>query len=103
MKIFFVFLVLSLVAGAATVSWLYPSDELSGTTFRVLHTTNVALPLDQWQTVSTVEAATNATVDIQPGRHFFTVTASNFWGVAPGENVVSTPVPPKPPKASIAR
>lgn len=52
-----------------------------------------------WSVVTNVPA-TRTSVDIRvlPGVHFYTLTASNFWGESTNSNVVSTPVTPDKPK-----
>jgi hypothetical protein len=88
------FLVLSLNAqpptGQVLLSFNYPSNELvNGLSFNFYHSTS----LTGW-TLLTNFPATNTTyaITINPGQHFFFVTASNFWGESIPSNITNTPI-----------
>lgn len=59
-------------------------------TYNVYAHTNLLLPYTQWAMLTNV-AATYVDLDIIPGRYFFYVTATNFWGESDPSNLVSTP------------
>jgi len=65
-----------------TLSWDYPADQLgTNLTFKVYHTTDISLPMENW-TVMTNVVGTNLSTKIPmgPGAHFFALTASNSAG-----------------------
>lgn len=61
------------------------SDEVER--YYVWQTTNVTVPFVQVTNVAT----NGVTFDRVPGRYFFYVTASNFWGMGPQSNITNTP------------
>ncbi len=80
-----------------TLCWEYPAAEQTPDLhFRVYHSTNPDLPLYKW-TPLTNTAGTNCsiTVPVERGRHFFYITASNWWGESDPSNIASTPAPPR--------
>ncbi len=88
-----------------TLSWDYPAAERTpDLQFRLYHSTNSDLPLYKW-TALTNTAGTNCsiTLSLQPGRHFFYVTAVNWWGESDPSNIASTPAPPRSVFVSIRR
>lgn len=100
-KLIILFLTLtSLLAydGRVTLVWNYPEEELSpNLSFIVYHTTNITLPLESWPVLTNV-IGTQRSVDltITPGKNFFVMKASNFWGESsPFSNIASTPDIPR--------
>jgi len=101
-----------------TLQWAAPVPALSyPSSFIVYGSTNLATPLAQWTAltnivcpltplVSTnqgllltnyvVAVPTNCVLSIAPGRWFFTMTTSNYWGVSPFSNLAATPPLPPP-------
>ncbi|HHY85022.1 MAG TPA: hypothetical protein GYA07_05740 [Verrucomicrobia bacterium] len=55
--------------------WEYPISS-PDIVFNVYHTTNLALPKWKWTLVTNVSGRSCMLI-VQPGQHFFTVTASN--------------------------
>jgi hypothetical protein len=78
-----------------TLAWDYPAAELKGTAFNIYHSQDPALPLNQWQKVASVQETNLCRLSIVPGAHFFTATASNFWGESQFSNIASTPAVPR--------
>lgn len=101
MKKLFLFLplmVISLRAQAlvpVTLAWDYPPAELTNITFKVYHSTSIALPLTNWVVLTNAISTNQVQVSIAPGVHFFSVTASNFWGESTFSNIASTPALPR--------
>lgn len=89
-------------SGRITLAWDYPTNELGmDLTFRVYRSGD----LRNWTLLTNV-VGTNATVavQVQPGQHFFAMTASNFWGESDFSAVASTPpLPRSDSKVSITR
>ncbi len=77
--------------GKITVTWNYPTNELSGTTFRLYSSTNALAPLSSWPVVAAVEGTNAARLTMPTPQNFFVCTASNFWGESNPSAVVSTP------------
>lgn len=78
------------------IHWINPLMDTNNT-YRMYHATNITLPLDQWPSIATMAGDRNALqLEVNPGVHFFYMTASNFWGVSSNSNVVGTPeiIPP---------
>jgi hypothetical protein len=74
-----------------TLLWEYDPSEMTNLVFVVRHSTDPSLPLESWP-VFGVTANTNMQFQLMPGRHFFTVQASNFWGMSSDfSEVASTP------------
>lgn len=107
------FLLLPLGAKAAVpttpqlviLAWDYPTNELRAElSFKLYTSTNLAVPMTNWLVLTNV-AGTNlaAAVRIEPGEHFFTLTASNFWGESDFSNVASVPPLPKSGAITIRR
>ena len=73
-------------------------------TFYLLHSTDISTPVSNWNVIAVIPGlATNHFLDVQPGRHFFTMTASNFWGTSSNSNIASTPEVIKPFQLEIRR
>jgi hypothetical protein len=83
----------TLTGHSAIVMWDYPADELStDLTFNLYETTNASLPLSAWKRLKNLPGTTlSCTVQVQPGQHFFVLTASNYLGESEFSNVASTP------------
>ena len=62
-----------------------PSDEVER--YYVWQTTNVSVPFVQVTNVATNGIA----FDRVPGRYYFYVTASNWWGMSAPSNTTNTP------------
>lgn len=76
------------------LEWDYPAAELPGTTFYVRHAKDLTLPLTQWPVLAT-STNLSVVVTIDVGLHYFTCTASNFWGESDFSNTASVPTPPR--------
>ena len=87
-----------------TLGWNYPVSELSlDLNFLVSQTTDLSTPFTNWTPLTNLAstncaAATNGgrvaftnQFAMLPGRMFFAVQASNFWGLSPTSNVIGTP------------
>lgn len=73
-----------------TLAWGY--TNAAPDSFQLLQSTNAAQPVASWPVLTNVPGTNlSVTLPILPGVNFFTVTASNFWGVSPISNVVTTP------------
>lgn len=85
---------LSLRAATITLLWDYPTNDLGADlTFKVYSTTNIAVPMTNWQVSTIVGTTTAAQVTMAPSRRFFFVTASNIWGESGPSNITNTPAP----------
>lgn len=80
----------------------YPPAELTNVTFYYYGTTNLALPVGTWPVVAVSGGRTNAPTStivempLAPGQYFFSVRASNYWGLNTNfSNVAATPAPPR--------
>lgn len=70
-----------------TLLWDANPESDNVQAYYVWQTTNVSVPFAQ-----VTNAATNGiTFDRVPGRYFFYVTASNFWGMSAPSNITNTP------------
>jgi hypothetical protein len=80
-----------------TLSWTYPSNELStGTTFQVFMGTNLAVPITNWTVITNmVGTSTAMKIMLVPGNYFFAVRATNLWGVENFSEVAEAPYPPR--------
>ena len=75
------------VRTSAMLVWDYPTAELPSVSFNVYHAINAAGPFSVLTNVS----ATNCTVQILQGSHFYYVTATNEWGESdPSETASAT-------------
>lgn len=73
----------------ATLSWDYPTNELSKVTFNLFSTTNLVPPT--WTLLTNV-SGTNVVVPINPGTCFYFCTASNEFGESIPSNVATAVV-----------
>ncbi len=76
--------------GHIRLTWDYPAAEMTDTTFNVHYSTDLAVPMTSWLVMTNV-STTNVDLTITPGKMFFYVTATNFWGESDPSNVVHTP------------
>ena len=65
-------------------------------TYRAYHSTNVAIPMLQWELIATIpgDRTNSEPFDVIPGQHFFVLTASNIWSqsvITNFSNVARTP------------
>ncbi len=74
--------------GHIRLLWDYPVD--ADTTFNIHYSTDLAVPMTSWLVLTNV-STTNVDLDITPGKMFFYVTATNFWGESDPSNVAHTP------------
>ena len=87
-----------------TLAWDYPSAEVTNiAAFKVYQSEDVSRPLREWPLLTNVSGALQVSFLLEPGRHFFFVTASNFWGESDPSNVASTPALPRSGVVSIRR
>lgn len=89
-RIVYLFAVLAtvLAASAVTLSWDPNPAEEDVIAYIIYQSTNVAGPYTAIATVT----GTNAVLPLPPGRYFWYVVASNFWGLASlPSNTVGTP------------
>jgi len=80
-----------------TLTWDYPAADLSpDLTFRIRHSTEADLPFAKWSVLTNV-AGTNlsVTLNLEPGQHYFYLTATNWWGESDPSNIASTPPRPR--------
>jgi len=79
----FILFALPLLADDLKLTWDYPEEEKADIdVWKLYHTSSLEEPI-AWSLYGTypVDLTTNLiTVDIQPGREFFYLTASNYWG-----------------------
>lgn len=77
--------------GRIRLDWDYPPNEITtDIVFRVYSSTNITIPITNWMVLTNV-TTNEAHLTISPGRTFFYVTASNFWGESDPSNVVGLP------------
>lgn len=92
-----------LSANALTLDWAYsPTNELStNITFIIRSTTNQALSVTSWPILGTVPGpATSYTFTTPaPGIYYYSVAASNIWGVGTYASAVATPPPARTPSS----
>lgn len=90
---------------AAQVEFHWTHNNASAAnTFYLLHSKDITKPVTNWNVIAVIPGlATNHCMDIEPGLHFFTLTASNFWGTSLPSNVASTPEVIKPFELQIRR
>lgn len=86
---------------SVTLAWDYPTNEISGITFRVYSSTNISLAVTNWPLYSVV---TNAVVGsntlstilpIDAQQRWFVMTASNWFGESSFSVVAATPPVPR--------
>lgn len=64
--------------------------------FKLYCSADMAVPLNLWTNVATVAGTNTCITNVMlPGKMFFYVTASNFWGESGPSNVTNTPVVPQ--------
>lgn len=74
----------TLAARALSLAWEYPAaDEVTFTVYR-------SGDLVTWQPLTNT-GKTNIALAVVPGKAFYYVTASNFWGESDPSNTVGTP------------
>lgn len=86
-----------------TLMWDNQPEYGTNTTIRLHHSTSLTLPMASWEVLGTVVDTNAITIAIEPGPHFFYVTASNFWGVTDPSSVALTPPLPQSGKLQIKR
>lgn len=84
-----------------TLLWDNQPEYGTNTTIKLYHSTSLGTPLQQWTVVSSVVDTNMITVQVDPGVHFYYVTASNFWGESDPSNVALTPPLPQSGKLQI--
>ena len=84
------------VRKSVTFHWEYPAEELTNVlAFKLYSSTDISVPLTNWTVLTNiVGTVTNITIPIQPGKRFFVMTASNWWGESEFSNVADVPAPP---------
>lgn len=104
MKKLFLFLPICLLATALgsslrkTVDFVIFYEETGGAPdlFVLYHSTDLTVPLTNWPVYTTIPGTNRLfTITIEPGVHFFTMTASNFWGQSDFFPTVSLPGVPR--------
>lgn len=81
-----------LTNGCVGLAWNNPNPGGLTDATCIYHSTNNILPFEQWSKIATGPGdATNMTLYVPPGLHFFTLTLSNAWGETPRCNVIGTP------------
>lgn len=84
---------------SVTLSWDYPTNELStDIVFKVWTSTDVTVPVTNWTLITNVVGTnTSVTFSVQPGVHFYALTASSvFWKLdSVFSNVAATPPEPR--------
>lgn len=75
----------------------YPAAELTpDLTFKLYTSTDISVPLANWTVIRTVPGTnTQVTISVIPGRQFFYLTASNFWGESDPSGVLGLPPAPR--------
>lgn len=83
--------------GNITLGWSYPASELStNLTFKIRGSTDPNLVKTSWPVLTNViGTVTNTTIKINPGKYYFTMTASNLWGETIFYNVEEIPSLPR--------
>ncbi len=88
-------------SGSVLLTWTKHPEDDTNIVFRVYGSSSITTPLSNWAVMVAVPAtnttATNysATVSVQPGAFYFTVTASNFWGESDFSAVAVAPSLPR--------
>jgi hypothetical protein len=81
-----------------TLAWNYQQDIDA---FYVYQSTNVTAAMP-WQPCTNT-AASSVTIQVMPGRMFYYVTASNFWGESGPSNTIGTPAVPAATNVTVRR
>ena len=64
-----------------TLTWDYPESELStNLTFKIYNTTDMTIPISDWNVMHVVGTQTWAKFPVSSDSHFFVITASNVFG-----------------------
>ena len=100
-----ILLLIAVAIKAAQVEFQWTHNNASvANTFYLLHSRNISTPTSNWTTIAVIPGlATNYCHDIEPGIHFFSLMASNFWGVSSNSNIASTPEVIEPFQLEIGR
>ena len=82
--------------GAVWLVWDAPTNAPD--VYKLYHSTSLSVPLTNWEHIATAPGnVTTAQAFVQPGQHFFFLTASNAWGETLPSNVAGTaPLAEKP-------
>ncbi len=92
------FVSFSLMAADVRVEWDHDTQPDEGVvTFWLRSSTDATLPLIEWPVIAQT-AEKQAAINIEPGKRFFVVQASNFWGLSEFSNVTNTPTIPANPR-----
>ena len=88
-----------------TLVWDNPPDLDTNCVINIYASTDASMPLAQWTWRTNVPYPQNSvTLPIFPGRQFFAVTTSNYWGESDFSNVATAPgLPQTPPNLRIAQ
>lgn len=77
--------------------WEYPEEGDDTLSFNLWHSPTLPTLLSGGWAFRTNIPGTDRKIilPLEPGVHFFTLSASNFWGESSFSNVASTPAPPR--------
>jgi hypothetical protein len=77
-----------------TLTWNYSQPD-TNTFIKLYRSTDISIPLTNWNMIATVPSTTNQVViQILPGKAFYYVTATNLWGESDPSNIDLTPAMP---------
>jgi len=76
--------------GNIRCEWDYAPTEVTNVVFRLYRSTDAV----NYTVLTNVVGSTNVDLVVTPGKNWFYVTASNFWGESTPSNIASTPAAP---------
>lgn len=79
------------------LEWDYPTvDESPDLVFKLYHSPIASAPLANWVCLTNIPGTNRQVrVNVEAGKNFFYLTASNWWGESTPSNVASTPALPR--------
>lgn len=87
-----------------TLIWSQENPATTDITYKVYSSTNLSIPIAQWTLIKLVPGTNyQTTISVTPGRAWYSVTASNFWGETDPSNLAGTPPVPVSGSLSIQK
>jgi hypothetical protein len=84
-----------------TVAWNYPAHNDPDLSFKVYHSQDSSIPMEEWQMATNVPGTLRAvTINLPAGRHLFALIASNPLGDSDFSEATGTPALPSSPSQS---
>ncbi len=81
-----------------TLAWDYEADPDPDLQFKLYHSQNPSLPMPQWEVLTNVPGTLRAvTIQVAPGFHLFSLTATNSLGESDFSPPAQTPPLPSNP------